>query len=458
MPKTTGSIVKYPARVSLVWYLALILLGGLALTHPACRAAGTRPISLLDGIFTATSAACVTGLSVRSTEQDFSFGGQIVILLLIQIGGIGILTITSYLTIRVGGRATLRQRALVSETLGAREDSDLPWVLRNVLLATALIEGLGFTLLAVRNLRDMPVPTALWHALFHSISAFCNAGFGLFDDSLTRYRADPFTNMVICLLIITGGLGFPVMLDLRRQWHGPWRTRWDRLHLHSKVMVIGTAALLLFGAFCTLTLESDGVLRDMAPGERVLAACFHSVSSRTAGFNTVPIGELSDATLFITVLLMMIGAGPCSTAGGFKVSTVMVMVLQAWATFHGRERIRAFRRTIPAAAVQRSIATALLFAVVAIVALTLLLILEQTARPHNQANGLFLDALFEVFSALGTVGLSTGLTPALSPGGRIVIIILMFLGRLGPISAVVALSRSERDTKVVYPGEEPLIG
>lgn len=458
MPKLTGSLVKFPARASFVWYLGLITAGALALMHPFCRGAADRPISPLDAAFTATSASCVTGLVVRSTEHDFSFVGQLAILLLIQLGGIGIMTVTTFVMFHLGGRESLRHRAVLSETLGASPGSDLKWILRNVLLVTLVIEGAGFLLLAVRNLFDAPPLLALWRALFHSVSAFCNAGFALHDDSLTRYQADPLVNLTVVALIVTGGIGFPVILDIKRTWHGPWRQRWERLHLHSKLMLVGTAALIALGTFAVLALEWDGVLKDMPIWKRPIVALFHSVSCRTAGFNTVDMASLTNATLFVSILLMAIGAGPCSTGGGFKVSTVSVLVLRAWATFRGHARVNLARRTVPRETVERATATAMLFVVIAFLALTSLLVIEQSESPHPMSKGLFLEASFEVVSALGTVGLSTGMTPNLTDLGRVIVILLMFVGRLGPISVFIALSRSERKERVEFPAEEPLIG
>jgi trk system potassium uptake protein TrkH len=267
-----------------------------------------------------------------------------------------------------------------------------------------------------------------------------------------------FVNLTVAGLIVCGGIGFPVLLDIQRTRGLPWSDRWDRLHIHSKVMLLGTAALLALGMLAALVLEWEGALKGMPLGERLLVSGFHSVTCRTAGFNTIDVASLSDAMLLISIVLMMIGAGPCSTAGGFKVSTVMVLVLHAWNAFLGRTHTNLYRRTIPRETVERATATAMLFGVAAVAALTTLLVCEQSASASDEEQDLFLDASFEVASALGTVGLSTGMTPRLTPAGRLVIIALMFLGRLGPISVFVALSRSERREAVEYPGEEPMIG
>jgi trk system potassium uptake protein TrkH len=456
--KIVGSIVQHPARASFVWYASTIAAGALLLTLPICQAPAKRPISLMDATFTATSATCVTGLAVRSTGNDFSAFGQVVILALIQLGGIGIMTVTTYLTFWLGGRQNLRQRVVLAETLGAGSEPDLRWVLTKVFQYTLLLEGAGFMLLTARFLFDHSPAAALWHAMFHSISAFCNAGFSLNDDSLTLYQGDPLVNATIAALIICGGIGFPVLLDVSRHRGLAWGDMWERLTLHSKLMLLGSAALTLLGAVAFFALEWDGVLAEFSFPRRCIIATFQSVTCRTAGFNTIEIGSLTNATLFVMVLLMMVGAGPCSTGGGFKVSTLLVLALQSWATFQGRERVVAARRTIPRELINRAITTALLFAVVAIVALTGLLILEQSETPHAQSQGLFMDAMFEVVSALGTVGLSTGTTPYLTNIGRAVIILLMFIGRLGPITVFAALSHGERAEPFQYAEEEPLIG
>lgn len=458
MAQFAGSVLKYPARASFAWYGGLILLGTLVLRHPACRASSASPVSALDAAFTATSAACVTGLTVRSTGHDFSLAGQIAILALIQIGGIGIMTVTTFVTLHLGGAKTLRDRVAVLETLGAGPGADLGWVLRHVVLMTFLFEGVGFLLLASRFILDYPWQAALWHGLFHAVSAFCNAGFSLNDDNLVRYQGDPLVNLTIVGLIVTGGLGFPVMLDLRSNLRSPWSRLWDRLHLHSKLMLLGTAGLLGFGALSFLLLEWSNSLHGMPVARKILVSLFQATVPRTAGFNTVDIGSLTNATLLVLMLLMMVGAGPCSTGGGFKVSTLMVLVVRAWSAFQGHTRASVFRRTIPPATLARATTTALLYAVVAASLLTGLLVFEQARLPRADSQGLFVQALFEVISALGTVGLSTGMTPMLTEAGRILVILAMFIGRLGPISVFIALSRGERVYHFEFPEEEPLIG
>jgi len=507
-PQITGSVTTYPARSSLIWYLGLILVGGFLLWQPFCHrdllgtldkngddlisaqemtaapehligefqradangndqldedelssiAGRFESVSAIDAVFTATSAACVTGLSVRSTEYAYSVWGQITILLLIQLGGIGIMTVTTFVLFHFGSRESLRHRVLVTETLGANDASDLRQILRNVIILTVSCEGVGFVILAIRNMFSMNFIPALWHALFHSISAFCNAGFSLNDNSLVDYQGDWVVNLTISALVIVGGLGYPVIFDLKRNFRGAWFDRWSRLHIHSKIMLIGTIFLLVFGGGSFLLVEWNVALKGMPIPKKLLVAFFHSMSCRTAGFNTIELKELSNASLFISIAIMSIGAGPCSTGGGMKVTTAAVLVLRAWATLRGHAKLNIFRRTIPHEAVERATTTMIIFGLVAAVALTVLLMIDQSRISHTQALGLFLEALFEVTSALATVGLSLGHTATLNWMGKAVIILLMFMGRLGPISAFVAISRSQRTERFEFPNEEPMNG
>ncbi len=456
--RLSGSLLQYPARMAFVCYVLAIAVGTLLLSQPFCGAAGRAPIGLLDAAFTATSAVCVTGLVVRPTGHDFSLAGQIVILLLIQLGGIGIMTVTTFAMLELGGSATIRHRALMAETLGARLAEDLRWVLRNVLAMVLACEAVGFLLLAARNAADLPWPAACWHALFHSISAFCNAGFALYDDSMVRYQGDVVVNLTIIGLIVVGGIGFPVALDLRRNLTLNVTASWQRFSLHTKLVLLGTGSLLLLGTVAVLLLEWGHSLAGMGLGRRLLVAAFQSTTARTAGFNTIGMNELSNATLCVIMLLMLVGASSCSTGGGFKVSTLMVLNLLVWSKFRGRRQVSAFRRTISDEAIDRALATVLAFGVAGLLVLTLLLAVEQAWLPAAGRRDRFLSTMFETVSALGTVGLSMGKTAELSPLGRALIILLMLAGRLGPISIFAALARTERREPIAYPKEDVLIG
>ncbi len=462
MAKVTGSVAQYPARASLLCYVGLVIVGWLALMLPACRVAEARAISVDDALFTATSAVCVTGLIVRDTATEFSFLGQLVILALIQLGGVGIMTVTTFIVIQFDRQSSLRQRALLAETIGTSDGgtTHLRRILSSVLLFALLFEAVGAALLfahATLWLRR-PLLESAWHAVFHSVSAFCNAGFALHSDSLEGFRGDWGVNLIIAALIIAGGIGFPVILDMQRNLKFGTREGWNRLQLHSKLMLLGTGVLLLLGFVAVLLLEWNNALAPMPWHEKVLVAGFQSVTCRTAGFNTIPMGSLSNATLLVSILLMMIGAGPCSTAGGFKVTTAALILARAWNTFRGYARVNLWRRTLPDESIDRANATLMLFATIGLIALIVLLSIESPDPERFSTRNSFMQYSFEVISALGTVGLSIGVTPFVSVPGRLVLIVLMLLGRLGPISTFVALSHGERRNPVQFVNEEPLVG
>ena len=449
---------QVPRGVPLLGYSTLILTGALLLRLPISHADPARPLSFLDALFSSTSAVCVTGLSVRSVGQDLSFVGQCVLLGLIQLGGLGIITVTTLVSIGGRGASGIRGQLALSETLGSRSTDDPRWVVRSVIAWVLAIEGVGFAILFARNLGDMPAADAAWHGLFHSVSAFCNAGFGLYDDSLMRFRADPVVNLTICPLIILGGIGFPVMLEVHRAVR---ERRWNffrDLSLHTKLVLWGTGILLSLGTVAFLLLEQENTLAGLPWSERLLAAFFHSTTCRTAGFNSVDVGRLTDAMLFVSILLMLVGAAPCSTAGGFKVSTMMVLGIVAREKLRGYEAVRTAKRTLSEELIDRALAIVLMFMLVVGLGLTALLVVEHSGVSHVGSGGLFIESMFEVVSALCTVGLSTGLTTKLGDGGRILLILLMLVGRLGPFSLFVAVSRVRRDTRLAYAKEDVLIG
>lgn len=458
VPRFTGAVVKYPARFALGAYPALIALGAALLLLPVCQADRDHPLTALEALFTATSAVCVTGLSVRSVGHDLSFAGQAVVMALIQLGGIGIITVTTLATFgrRRGGR--VRDRLAVAQTLGSRPTDDARWVVRTVVLTVLLFEGIGFGLLFMRNLADQPAGEAAWHALFHSVSAFCNAGFGLHDDSLMRFRNDVLVNLTVCGLIIAGGIGFPVLLDLYRSIRSVGRD-WSReISLNTRLVLTGTFGLLALGTIAFLLLERENTLKGMPFDQQLLVSFFHSTTCRTAGFNTVSVPALTNAMLFVSILLMMVGAAPCSAGGGFKVSTLMVLSTLAWDRIRGYEQTQFSRRAISEQNIDRAVAVVLLFVLLLCLGLTALLAIEQSRTPHSAGETLFLDAMFEVSSALCTVGLSTGVTPELGQSGHVLLIVLMIIGRLGPISIFVAVSRTARDPRLTYAKEDVLIG
>ncbi len=308
MVQLAGPLVHYPARMLLTWYLSALLVGTVLLALPVSSADPDHPITLLDAFFTATSALCVTGLVVRDTGGDFSFVGQVFILGLIQIGGFGIMTLTTFVMSQLTG-VSLRHRAVISETLGANPRHDLRWILFAVFVLTIFAEFIGAVLLFVRFLADYGPRQAIWQAVFHSVSAFCNAGFSLNSTSLVRYQSDLTVNFVIGGLIVIGGIGFPVLLDLLGSLRLPWSERWSSLHLHSKLTLMATLIVFVGGGLIFTALEWNGTLNGLSWPSRVMASFFHGVSCRTAGFNTIDVSALSNASLFVSVVLMVTGAG-----------------------------------------------------------------------------------------------------------------------------------------------------
>ncbi|MBY0589203.1 Trk family potassium uptake protein [bacterium] len=457
MVKYVGSLAVYPARTVVLGYILLIAVGGLCLTLPMSGAGGRDPIRLIDGIFTATSATCVTGLASRSIGNDFSLTGQVLVMALAQIGGIGIMTITTLATLSFGSAETLRARSVLSETLGLG-GLDSWGILRQILLVTFTLETLGALLLCARFYADMPLEKAFYFGVFHSIMAFCNAGFGLYDDNLCRYVGDVTVNLTIVGLLVLGGIGFPTYEDARRLFSSRNRVDWHQLRMQTKVVITMAAVLLVGGAIMILILEWNKTMADLPIHQRFLAAIFQAATPRTAGFNTLPIEKMSEATLFVIILLMFIGASPCSTGGGVKTSTVACVIYSSLSRMRGEAEVTIYRRTLPSDLIERAIAIILLYLFVCTLGIVLLLMTEAANPKLASSPSLFRDCTFEAFSALGTVGLSTGITGKLSDMGKIVLIILMYIGRIGPITLAVFVSREVRHRRVEYAKENLLIG
>jgi trk system potassium uptake protein TrkH len=354
------------------------------------------------------------------------------------------------------------------DTLGVEHAKDFRPVLTRVLMITAVIELLGATLLLCRFAFELPLGQAIWHAVFHSVSAYCNAGFSLRSDNLMSFRDDPLVNLTICGLIVTGGLGVPVITDLMR-WsapllRNPFARRYgavkDRreLRLHTKLTLTVTAVLLFGGTAIIAALEWNGALRGLPLAGKLLVPFQHSTSCRTAGFNTIDLNQFGMVTLFLSIALMIIGGGACSTAGGMKVTTVGLLVSHAFSRMRGRSHLNIYRRTVPSETIERALTITILFGVIASVLVAMLIMTDPRQSQPDAKGSLFVSSLFEVCSALGTVGLSLGLTVELSDLGRLVIMAGMFIGRLGPFAVFAATSASEQKRQIEYAKDEPLLG
>jgi trk system potassium uptake protein TrkH len=424
----------HPAVVFIYGFAGLILLGTLLLTLPISSAAG-QWTPLLDALFTATSAVSVTGLAVVDTGTYWSGFGQVVIFGLFQVGGVGFMTCSTALLLLGGRRATIRERVLLREALGVSELGSVQTLARNIMLFTLAVEAVGATLLTVRFWSLMEPGQAVWWGVFHAVSAFNNVGLDLFGEyrGVSAYSRDPAVLLTLAGLILLGGISYTVVEDLARH------RRFGRLALDTKLVLVTTALLTASGTLTLLFTErsATGAFIGLDGPGRLLNALFHTVS-RTAGFSAVDLSRMSEESLAVLMALMFIGGAAGSTAGGIKVQTFSILLFAIISTARGSEEVEAFKRRVPPAQVLRALSVALLFIALLFIIALLLTIVE---------GFLFHQVLFESVSALGTVGYSTGITPDTSPAGRVILILTMFVGRLGPLTLVLALaSRARRST------------
>jgi len=448
--------VLHPTQM-LVLSFGIAILGGTLLLMTPWASTGT-PLGFVDALFTATSATCVTGLIVVDTGRDLTPFGQTVVLTLIQLGGLGIMTYSSVFLLVVGRGLSFRGEALIEETLGRKTRTSPQRLVRDVFRFTFVIEAAGTVLLSIGFARTMPWPDAVYAGVFHSISAFCNAGFSLFSTSFSDYRGDWLLNLTVMGLIVAGGLGFMVLEDLADAWQDVRRGRKPRLHLHTKVVLVTTGVLVLGGAAGVWAFEARNALAGLPWHEQVLACLFQSVTARTAGFNTLDYATLTNTTLFLSILLMFIGASPGSCGGGIKTSTFAVVFGLFRDRLRARERVSLFRRTVPEETVGRAVAIVMASFTFVTLATFALLATELGSVPHGEAGGTFLEILFETVSAFGTVGLSTGVTPDLTVPGRLLVTFVMFVGRVGPLTLAMAVGRKREPGRFLYAEENLMVG
>lgn len=397
-------------------------------------------LSVVDALFTITSATCVTGLAVVDTATHFSFWGQAWILIFIQVGGLSVVTIATLIAAMLGRRVSLRSEVVAIATHQAGPRGNLLQLLGRLAVFTFGFELIVALVLWVQWIPLFGAVDAAWHAVFQAVSAFCNAGFSTFSDSLTSFSHSPGVLLPISLLVIIGGFGFLAAVELW-QWlqrgglSGP-----NRISTHTYAALVTTLALLAGGTVVYAALEWGGVLEPLSVTDKVLNAWFMAATPRTAGFNTVPYDQISSPTAFFTVLLMAIGGSPGSTAGGFKTTAFAVMLAMAWARLRSRRYVSLHDRTVPDATVQRTASLVILFFVLVTSAVLVLTLTEARGLPREASHNAFLPLLFEVVSAAGTVGLSMGVTAGLSTFGKLVIIAVMFIGRVGPLAFFAAMT------------------
>jgi trk system potassium uptake protein len=442
-----------PSQFLAFSFLGIIAVGGVLLALPVSAADG-RHVSLLDAFFTSVSAVCVTGLITLDTPVDFSTFGQVVILLLIQAGGLGYMTMSTVLVAALGRSVTLQERLTLQEALNAHDMEGLVRFAGTVLKLTLAFELTGALILALWWTSTLGLGTALWYGLFHAVSAFNNAGFALWSDNLMSWRGDVVVNLVVTVLIIAGGLGFFVWAEVLSR-----HRRTVKLSVHTRLVLAATAALLVGGTVLLLALEWNNprTLAALPFGEKVLVAWFQSVTTRTAGFNTIDVGTMTVPSLFVMMALMFIGASPGGTGGGVKTSTFSITLAALWATVRGENDTVIYKRRLAPELVAKAFFVSLIaFVTMNSVAWVLLL---------TEGRDL-LKTLFETTSAFGTVGLSMGengaavsLAAFFSPVGKLLVMLMMFVGRLGPLTLAIAVARrGAAQAKIRYPEGKILVG
>ncbi|OXM13049.1 TrkH family potassium uptake protein [Paenibacillus herberti] len=445
-PQLRQLLIPSPPRILIAGFALIILIGSLLLMQPFATAdgAGTRWI---DALFTATSAACVTGLVVVDTGTHYSTAGQAIILILIQVGGLGFMTMATLFAIMLRKRISLKERLLLQEAMNQGSMEGIVRLIRRVLLYSFVIEACGALLYTIRFMYDMPPGRALYFGIFHAISMFNNAGFDIMGNysSMTSYVADPLVNLVTVALIILGGLGFIVLSDLM-----DFRRK-RRLTLHSKVVLLTSGGLIVIGTIVIFLFEFSNA-KTMGPldfGGKLLASLFQSVSTRTAGPNSIDIGAMTQASLFFMIILMFIGASPGSTGGGIKTTTFMTLVAAMWAMLRGKEDIVLFRSRLAKERIMKALTITMLSIAIVLASTMILCTLEDRD---------FLRILFETVSAFGTVGLSTGITPGLQDVSKVVLSLVMFAGRLGPLTMAFALRPKQSKEVYKHPEGKIIIG
>jgi len=446
-----------PVHILALCFVAAIVVGTVALWLPFST---REPIRLVDALFTATSAVCVTGLIVVDTGARFTGFGQGVILCLIQLGGLGIMATSTVVLVALGQRASMRNLAMLRGEYTVSGIGSAKRLLLTVGVFTVVAETAGAVVLANRFMHDMPAGRAVWFGIFHSISSFCNAGFSLFSDSFVRYRGDLTINCVVPFLIVFGGIGFPALIDLCHKFLARLGGVRLALSLHARIVFTATAVLIVVGTVMFLVLEGPS-MHGTSFSERLAASWFQSVTTRTAGFNTLDFGAVSEPTLLMSIVLMIVGGSPGSTAGGIKTTTFVVILLVVFARLRGHERVEIGKRSIPAAVVMKALVVALLGVALIGVATFLLLMTDGANVAAGEGHGSFISLLFEVVSAFGTVGLSvldTASTGALTWMGKLVIICVMYLGRLGPLVLAQMVLSADRPLRYRYPEEHLLVG
>lgn len=451
-----GTAKVHPATIVLATFLLAVAVGAALLKLPIATRSGF--ISLIDALFTATSAVCVTGLVVVDTGRYYTTFGQVVILALIQLGGLGVMTISVALFRWFGRSVSFRHRMVMQDLFAHTPREDIFNLIKHILLVTFLVEATGAVFLTIHWSEELPFGQALFSGVFHSVSAFCNAGFALYSDSMVHYSDDLVLNLTICSLIIIGGIGFPVLYDLQT-WSVKRKRERARLTIQTKTVLLTTGVLIATGWVLFSYLERGSLGQNPSLAHRLLVPLFQSVTCRTAGFNTVNIGSLQDATLAMMLFLMFFGASPGSCGGGVKTTTLALVASFTWSRITRKRRVNLFKRSIPLETIARSL-TLILVSIGIISSILFMLLLGNTGDQGLVHNGRsFLEYFFETVSAFGTVGLSMGITSQLSTWGKAWIIVAMLIGRIGVLTFSYIIIGAGVTTKgVEYAEENIMIG
>ncbi|GAB6106232.1 TrkH family potassium uptake protein [Fusibacter bizertensis] len=439
-----------PAQIMVLSFGGVIIIGTLLLMLPISSQSG-QVTSFINALFTATSAVCVTGLVVVDTGTYWSVFGKTIILMLIQIGGLGFMTMTTSIAIVLGKKIGLRNRMIMQEALNQFSISGVVRLTKYVIMATFSVEFVGALLLSTRFVPLYGIKNGLYYSIFHSVSAFCNAGFDIIGNyqSLMPFVRDPIVNIVVMLLIVLGGIGFAVIADL-----STFKT-YRKLSLHTKLVLLMTFTLILFGFVFIFALEfnNPNSIGNYSIGEKIMASLFHSITPRTAGFNTLDLNGMTVPSRFITMILMFIGGSPGSTAGGIKTTTFGMLILYVISIFRGSDDINFSNRRISKESVHKALAVVFISSFLVVIMTFMMTVFE--------GNFSLEQIVFETMSAFGTVGLSLGITPYLSVMGKIILTIMMFLGRIGPLTIVIAISKKASQNKkdlLRYPEGKIIVG
>ena len=449
LPHLVSVVKKMPVNPSqtlVLWFLLSIVVGGVFLSLPISIKPGVE-VDFLDAIFTATSAVCVTGLTTLQINETFSLVGQAIILILIQLGGLGIMSFSVVLSFFLYKKVTQIEGGVLKDNFESKNTSESFEIIKAIFKYTLLFEVIGASILFFLWIPAYPNKIeGMYYAFFHAVSAFCNAGFSLFSDSFISFSDQPSTLLVISVLIMFGGLGFPIMLNIMQHRLDAFRSK--NLKLQTKISLTVSTILWIGGTFLIWSIERQGVLADFTSGNQWVLAFFHSVSARTAGFSALDITIFHPATLLVIMTLMYIGVSPGSTGGGIKTTTVGILVLTLWRNLTQKKKIAAFGRTITTENVFKALSIVTLSGMLILSGLGILLMTE---KAH------FLNHFFEIISALSTTGLSLGVTDDLSNTGKKIIMVMMFVGRTGPLTVGFALARHRKERNYSYPEESVMV-